>query len=76
MLFIVIVMIVILVVAGLVLAYAAYPHQADSLPPSARRLGDALAKATDAVSAISPFIDEDRTTAEGADRPRKASLFE
>ena len=50
-------MIVILVVSGLVVAYAAFPHR-DKEMPHAPWLGDAMNKATDAI----PTLDEDEGT--------------
>lgn len=55
MLSIVIVMIVILAIAGVVLAYVAYPHHGDALPAPARRIGEALAKATEAAPTIDRY---------------------
>ena len=54
MLAIVVVMVLILVVAGLVAAYVAYPHRGEELP-GAPWLGDAMAKAADAV----PLLDDE-----------------
>ncbi|KQW53550.1 hypothetical protein ASC77_04560 [Nocardioides sp. Root1257] len=51
MLAIVVVMVLILVVAGLVAAYAAYPHRGERMP-AAPWLGDAMAKAADAAPVI------------------------
>ena len=54
MLAIVITMLVILLVAACVVVYAAYPHRGEDVP-GAPWLGDAMAKAADAI----PFIDDD-----------------
>ena len=48
---IVVVMVLILVVAGLVVAYAAYPHRGERMPATPW-LGDAMAKAADAAPVI------------------------
>ncbi|MDP2773077.1 MAG: hypothetical protein Q8O61_05930 [Nocardioides sp.] len=53
MLAIILTMLAIIVVAGLVLAYVAFPHRGEELP-AAPWLGDAMARATDAA----PTIDE------------------
>lgn len=52
MLYIVIAMLVSLVVAGLVVAYVAYPHRGERMP-AVPWLGDALGKAADAAPVIS-----------------------
>lgn len=54
MLYIVISMLVCLVVAGLVVAYVAYPHRGETMP-AVPWLGDAMGKAADAA----PVIGED-----------------
>ena len=54
MLAIVIVMVLILVVAGLVTAYVAFPHRGEPMP-AAPWLGEAMAKAADAA----PVIEEE-----------------
>jgi hypothetical protein len=51
---IVIVMAVILVLCGLVMTYVAFPHRGEQVP-AAPWLGDAMAKAVDAV----PTLDEE-----------------
>jgi hypothetical protein len=50
---VVFVMILILVLAGLVVAYVAYPHRGEEMP-AAPWLGEAMAKAVDAA----PVLDE------------------
>jgi hypothetical protein len=50
---IVVVMLAILVLAGLVVAYVAYPHRGEDLP-AAPWLGDAMAKAVDAAPTLDP----------------------
>ncbi len=62
MLAIVIVMVLILVVAGLVAAYVAYPHRGEQMP-AAPWLGDAMAKAVDAA----PVIEDDDQSILGFD---------
>lgn len=54
MLYIVIAMLVCLVVAGLVVAYVAYPHRGEKMP-AVPWLGDAMGRAVDAA----PVIGED-----------------
>jgi hypothetical protein len=49
----VIVMILILALAGLVVAYVAYPHRGQELP-AAPWLGDAMARAAEAAPLIEP----------------------
>jgi hypothetical protein len=51
---VVVVMVLILLVAGVVAAYVAYPHRGEELP-GAPWLGDAMAKAADAV----PLLDDE-----------------
>ncbi len=51
---VVIVMAVILVIAGLVVAYVAFPHRGEAMP-AAPWLGDAMAKAADAA----PLLEDD-----------------
>ena len=51
MLFVVISMLVVLVVAGLVVVYVAYPHRGEELP-AAPWLGDAMTKAADAAPVL------------------------
>lgn len=53
MVFIVVVMLAILLLAGLVVAYVAYPHRGEELP-AAPWLGEAVAKAAEAVPVIEP----------------------
>lgn len=53
MLVVIVVMILILVLAGLVVAYVAYPHRGEELP-AAPWLGDAMARAADAAPLIEP----------------------
>lgn len=57
MLAIAVVMIVILVLAGLVLLYVAYPHRGEEVP-AAPWLGEALEKAVDAVPTMGSAHDE------------------
>ncbi|MEZ0578847.1 hypothetical protein [Nocardioides sp. MH1] len=54
MLFVVIAMLLSLAVAGLVVAYVAFPHRGETMP-AVPWLGDALGRAVDAV----PTLDED-----------------
>jgi hypothetical protein len=54
---IVVVMILILVLAGLVVAYVAYPHRGEELP-AAPWLGAAMARAAEAAPTIDPEEDE------------------
>lgn len=54
MLAVVIVMVLILLIAGLVAAYVAYPHRGEEMP-AAPWLGDAMAKAADAA----PVLDDE-----------------
>jgi hypothetical protein len=51
---IVVVMVLILILAGLVVAYVAYPHRGERMPATPW-LGDAMAKAADAA----PLLDEE-----------------
>jgi hypothetical protein len=51
---IVVVMVLILALAGLVVAYVAYPHRGERFPPTPW-LGDAMAKAADAA----PLLEEE-----------------
>ena len=53
MLVIVVVMVLILALAGLVVAYVAYPHRGEQLP-AAPWLGDAMARAVEAAPLIEP----------------------
>jgi hypothetical protein len=65
---VVVVMVLILVVAGLVTAYVAYPHRGEQMP-AAPWLGDAMARAAEAA----PLIEEDERSVfglGGADQPR------
>jgi len=50
---VVIAMLVVLVVAGLVVVYAAYPHRGEEVP-AAPWLGDAMTRATVAAPLIEP----------------------
>jgi hypothetical protein len=54
---IVIVMVLILVVAGLVAAYVAYPHRGERMPATPW-LGDAMAKAADAAPVLEDEDDQ------------------
>ncbi len=56
-LFILISMLVILVVAGLVVAFVAFPHRGEDIPGAAW-LGDGMAKAADALPTIDPEAEE------------------
>ena len=58
MLFIVITMVVIIAVAGLVVAFVAFPHRGEELPV-APWLGEAMTNAVDAM----PTLDEERDEA-------------
>ena len=51
MLFVVISMLVILVIAGLVVLYVAYPHRGEEVP-AAPWLGTAMSRATDAAPVL------------------------
>ena len=51
---VIVVMVLILLVAGVVAAYVAYPHRGEEMP-AAPWLGDAMAKAADAM----PLLEED-----------------
>lgn len=62
MIFIVITMVVIVAVAGLVVAFVAFPHRGEELP-AAPWLGDALDRAADAM----PLIEDE---AEGSHAAR------
>ena len=53
MLVIIVVMILILALAGLVVAYVAYPHRGEQLP-AAPWLGEAMARAVDAAPLVEP----------------------
>ncbi len=59
MLSIVIIMLVILLVAGSVVVYAAFPHRGEDIP-GAPWLGDAMAKAADAIPVIDDEVDDDK----------------
>jgi len=61
---IIVTMIAIIVLAGLVLVYVAFPHRGEDLP-AAPWLGDAMAKAVD----VAPTLDEDETSDETDDAP-------
>jgi hypothetical protein len=65
-LFILISMLVILVVAGLVVTFGAFPHRGEDIPGAAW-LGDGMAKAADALPTIDPEAEESR-----ADQPQSA----
>ncbi|GAA1767095.1 hypothetical protein GCM10009795_011950 [Nocardioides hankookensis] len=62
MLAIVVVMVLILVVAGLVAAYVAFPHRGERMPATPW-LGDAMAKAADAA----PVLEEEDQSIFGFD---------
>ncbi|MGH3347341.1 MAG: hypothetical protein ACRDO4_10185 [Nocardioides sp.] len=53
MLFILISMLVIVVVAGLVVTFVAFPHRGEDIPGAAW-LGDGMAKAVDALPTLEP----------------------
>lgn len=57
MLLITIAMLVIIVLAGLVLLYAAFPHRGETVP-GAPWLGDAMERATEAAPVIEPSEDD------------------
>ena len=65
-LFILISMLVILVVAGLVVMFVAFPHRGEEIPGAAW-LGDGMAKAVDAMPTIDPEAEETQ-----ADQPQHA----
>ncbi len=65
-LFILISMLVILVVAGLVVAFVAFPHRGEDIPGAAW-LGDGMAKAAEALPTIDPEAEESP-----ADQPQAA----
>jgi hypothetical protein len=56
-LFVVIAMLVILVIAGLVVVYVAYPHRGEEIP-AAPWLSEAMTKATDAAPVLEPEYDD------------------
>ncbi len=58
MLAIVITMVVILLIAGCVVVYAAYPHRGEEIP-GAPWLGDAMTRAADAIPVIDDEVDDD-----------------
>jgi hypothetical protein len=55
---VVVVMVLILVLAGLVVAYVAYPHRGEQMP-AAPWLGEAMAKAVDAAPVLDGEDEED-----------------
>ena len=57
MLFVVIAMLVVLVVAGLVVVYVAYPHRGEEVP-AAPWLGQAMTRATVAAPVLVPEYDD------------------
>lgn len=57
MLIVFISMLVILVVAGLVVLYVAYPHRGEEVP-AAPWLGDAMSRAVDAAPLVEPEYEE------------------
>ena len=57
MLFIVVAMFVVLVIAGLVIVYAAYPHRGEEMP-RASWLGEAMTRAADAAPVIEPEAED------------------
>ncbi|MEI5675852.1 MULTISPECIES: hypothetical protein [Nocardioides] len=60
MLYLVITMAVILVVAGVVVLYAAYPHRGEKIP-AAPWLGDAMTRTVDALPTVAPEETEERS---------------
>ena len=64
MLFVVIAMLVVLVVAALVIVYAAYPHRGEEVP-RASWLGDAMNRAADAAPLIVPESEEHQLLNDG-----------
>lgn len=66
MLTVVVVMVLILLVAGLVAAYVAYPHRGEQMP-AAPWLGDAMARAVDAA----PVLAEEDEKVFALDPPRE-----
>lgn len=62
MLYIFVVMLVILAVAGVVVLYAAYPHRGERLP-AVPWLGDAMSRAADSVPTVEPETAEERPSA-------------
>ena len=57
MLFIVISMLVVLVVAGLVVVYVAFPHRGEEVP-AAPWLGEAMNRAADAAPVLEPEYED------------------
>lgn len=68
MLAIILTMLVIVVVAGLVLAYVAFPHRGEELP-AAPWLGEAMARAVDAAPTIDGEADDEADQTESQDAP-------
>lgn len=62
MLYLFVVMLVILAVAGVVVLYAAYPHRGERLP-ALPWLGDAMSRAADSVPTVEPETSEERPSA-------------
>jgi hypothetical protein len=69
---VVVVMALILVLAGLVVAYVAYPHRGEEMP-AAPWLGEAMAKAVEAAPTLDPEGDERRAVAADDHHDRRAS---
>jgi hypothetical protein len=65
---IILTMLAIIVVAGLVLAYVAFPHRGEELP-AAPWLGEAMARAMDAAPTIDEPADEPADESAPADAP-------
>jgi hypothetical protein len=59
-LFVVVAMLLITVLAGLVVAYVAYPHRGEQMP-AAPWLGDAMARAADRAPLLEPEPADDTT---------------
>lgn len=57
MLFVLVSMIVVLVVAGLVVVYVAFPHRGEEVP-NAPWLGDMMTKAADAAPLLEPEYED------------------
>lgn len=61
MLYLIVVMLVILAIAGAVVLYAAYPHRGERLP-AAPWLGDAMSRAVDSLPTVEPEATEERSS--------------
>jgi hypothetical protein len=60
-LYLIVVMLVILAIAGAVVLYAAYPHRGEKLP-AAPWLGDAMSRAVDSLPTVEPETSEERSS--------------